>query len=390
MALSYAAMHILALNPFHGGSHKAFLDGWVANSNRHDWTCLTLPDRHWKWRMRHGAFTFAQQLREQPPERPVDLIFTTDMMDVAALRGLLPASYRDVPILCYFHENQLTYPWQDERERDHHFAYTNIQSALAADAVWFNSKFHRDNFFDAAEVLLRRMPDFAPINALLRTREAAGVQYPGIDSISNRAKKTDSNASDFHICWAARREHDKNPEDFFDALRQIRALGVPFQLSVLGQQYEKSPPCFDEARQTFKDETRRWGYLPRAEYLDALAASDCFVSTANHEFFGISTIEAMNAGCIPLLPDRLAYPEILQTDSVLSEACIYDGSVEDLVSRLRQLASQRVAQSKRTRALRDRAIGLASRFHWVKRATEMDEAAEVLLTTMRRRCSKTW
>jgi len=372
-------MHILALNPFHGGSHKAFLDGWIANSNRHDWTCLTLPDRHWKWRMRHGAFTFAQQLREQPPERPVDLIFTTDMMDVAALRGLLPASYRDVPILCYFHENQLTYPWQDERERDHHFAYTNIQSALAADAVWFNSEFHRDDFFDAAEAFLRRMPDYAPINALQRAREAASVQYPGIDSINTRTKRADSNASDFHICWAARWEHDKNPEDFFDALRQLNAAEVQFQLSVLGQQFEKTPSCFDESKRIFKDNIRHWGFLPRAKYFDVLAASDCFVSTARHEFFGISTVEAMNAGCIPLLPNRLAYPEILQPDSLLSEATIYDGSVEDLVSRLRQLASLWIAQPDRTEALRARAIDLACRFHWVKRATEMDNAADAIV-----------
>ncbi len=383
-------MHILALNPFHGGSHKAFLDGWIAHSVRHKWTCLTLPDRHWKWRMRHGAYTFTQRLRVKPPQRPIDLIFTTDMMDVAALGGLLPASYRDVPILCYFHENQLTYPWQDERERDHHFAYTNIQSALAADAVWFNSKFHRDDFFDAAEAFLRRMPDYAPVEALHRARKAASVQYPGIDAPNSRVERAQNVASAIHICWAARWEHDKNPEDLFDALRQLKAAGVPFQLSVLGQWYEKSPSCFDQARQIFKDEIRHWGYLPRTDYLDALAASDCFVSTAHHEFFGISAIEAMNTGCTPLLPNRLAYPEILQTDSRLREACIYDRAVEALVSKLKQLASQRIAQPDRIRTLSDRAIDLASRFHWVKRATEMDEAADDLLTTMRRRRSQTW
>ena len=229
------------------------------------------------------------------------------------------------------------------------------------------------------------MPDFAPINALQRAREASSVQYPGIDSISNRTKRVDSSASNFHICWAARWEHDKNPENFFDALRQMRALGVPFQLSVLGQQYGKSPSCFDAARRTFKDEIRYWGYLPRSDYLNALANSDCFVSTANHEFFGISAIEAMNTGCIPLLPNRLAYPEILQSDYLLHEDCVYDGEIVDLVSKLRQLASKWSGQPDQTRALRDRVIDLANRFHWVKRATEMDEVAEVFLTTRRNR-----
>ena len=56
-------MHILALNTYHGGSHQAFLENWQANSE-HQWTTLTLPAYHWKWRMRHAAVTFAEQLEE--------------------------------------------------------------------------------------------------------------------------------------------------------------------------------------------------------------------------------------------------------------------------------------------------------------------------------------
>ncbi|TFG42538.1 MAG: hypothetical protein E4H43_03000 [Bacteroidia bacterium] len=36
-----------------------------------------------------------------------------------------------------------------------------------------------------------------------------------------------------------------------------------------------------------------------------------FTSAAIQENFGISVIEAMLMGCVPLLPDRLSYPEIL-------------------------------------------------------------------------------
>lgn len=35
------------------------------------------------------------------------------------------------------------------------------------------------------------------------------------------------------------------------------------------------------------------------------------ISTAKQENFGISVIEAIRYGCIPLLPDRLSYPEII-------------------------------------------------------------------------------
>ena len=56
-------MKILALEPYHGGSHKAFISGWSSNS-RHEWTVLGLPAYKWKWRMRHAAITFADQVAQ--------------------------------------------------------------------------------------------------------------------------------------------------------------------------------------------------------------------------------------------------------------------------------------------------------------------------------------
>ncbi|UCC45787.1 MAG: DUF3524 domain-containing protein, partial [Candidatus Zixiibacteriota bacterium] len=45
-------MQILAVDPYYGGSHKAFLEGW-SEVSRHQWRILSLPARKWKWRMRH-------------------------------------------------------------------------------------------------------------------------------------------------------------------------------------------------------------------------------------------------------------------------------------------------------------------------------------------------
>jgi len=54
-----------------------------------------------------------------------------------------------------------------------------------------------------------------------------------------------------------------------------------------------------------------WGYQEgRAAYRACLAWADCIVSTAHHEFFGLAVAEAAAAGCLPLLPPRLTYPEI--------------------------------------------------------------------------------
>ncbi|RMF41876.1 MAG: DUF3524 domain-containing protein, partial [Planctomycetota bacterium] len=49
----------------------------------------------------------------------------------------------------------------------------------------------------------------------------------------------------------------------------------------------------------------------RDAYWHRLSQIDVVISTADHEFFGVGICEAIDAGAIPLLPNRLAYPEIL-------------------------------------------------------------------------------
>ena len=145
------------MEPYYGGSHKAFIDG-LSKASRHSWTVLTLPAHKWKWRMRHSAITFAAQAAHLPQEaRDCDLLFCSDMLNLAEFAGLAPAEIARLPKVIYFHENQLTYPVRFENERDCHFAMTNLTSALAADAVWFNSQFHADSFLAALpKFLLRR------------------------------------------------------------------------------------------------------------------------------------------------------------------------------------------------------------------------------------------
>jgi hypothetical protein len=67
---------------------------------------------------------------------------------------------------------------REERERDHHFAFTNLTTALAANAVWFNSAFHRDALLAALPDWLRRMPDHAPLAAVDAVRAKAAGCLP--------------------------------------------------------------------------------------------------------------------------------------------------------------------------------------------------------------------
>jgi hypothetical protein len=71
----------------------------------------------------------------------------------------------------------------------------------------------------------------------------------------------------------------------------------------------------------------------REEYIRQLCRADIVVSTATHEFYGISVIEAARAGCIPLLPNRLSYPELFPAEYLYED--------EKLYSRLKSLLEDR-------------------------------------------------
>ena len=296
-------MKILSLQPFFGGSHQQFHEGWMKHSV-HDWTTITLPDRHWKWRMRHSAIHFANEVGERVRAgEHWDAIVCTDMMNAAEFRGLAPM-VREVPLVLYFHENQFAYPDRFHQERDQHFAFTNFVSSIAADQVWFNSGFNRDSMMAALRDSAKRWPDFVPHEAIDQVESKSSVEYPGIEipslnwqSIEQDRRERIASGQPLHLIWAARWEHDKNPAGLLEALRRLRDLGVPFQLSVIGQQYRTMPAEFKMIRTEFADVIQRWGYQPdRASYWQALCDADVFVSTATHEFFGLSAAEAIASG----------------------------------------------------------------------------------------------
>ncbi|MHC4442534.1 MAG: tRNA-queuosine alpha-mannosyltransferase domain-containing protein [Planctomycetota bacterium] len=365
-------MKILALEPYYGGSHQAFIDGWSAIS-KHQWTKLTLPPYKWKWRMRHAAITMANDVHKLTNSGQMwDILFCSDMLNLAEFLGLAPAAIQTLPSIAYFHENQLTYPVRHETERDYHFALTNITTALAADRIWFNSAFHRDSFLNALPGFLNKMPDYQPIDAVEIIRNKSSIQPQGIDEFPDREPRK---PGPMRILWAARWEHDKNPETFFQTLQILKSKGIDFRISVIGEQFRQSPQVFDTAKQQFQEHIDRWGYQKsRKDYIDALIEADIIVSTANHEFFGISAVEAIAAGAYPLLPRRLAYPEILSTDNQSeTEEFFYRGKANELAQRLTQL-SQRIENNNLWQSDPHRAKKIVARFKWKNLAPVLDNA----------------
>ncbi len=371
-------MRILALEPYYGGSHRAFLDGWAAHG-RHEWTVLGLPAFKWKWRMRHAPITFADEVQHHlNAGRRWDLLFCSDMLNLALFRGLAPAKVRNLPTVIYFHENQLTYPLRYESERDYEFVMANLTSALAAEAVWFNSAFHRDTFLATIPGFLRRMPDYQPFNIVERISAKAQIFPPGIDEFPPRGRRP---PGPLHILWSARWEHDKNPDLLFEALDILKSRDVDFHLSVLGEQFRDSPEVFKQAREHFHAHIRYWGYqAERADYMRVLGEADVIVSTAAHEFFGISVLEAVAAGCYPVLPLRLAYPEIFRsTPDMDTTEFFYECHAESLAVKLAELAKH-LASGNLWSGDPDCGRLLTAPYAWKERASAMDTAVESLIS----------
>ena len=373
---------ILALNAWHGGSHQAFLEGWACHS-QHDFTILPLPAYKWKWRMRHSAVTFAQQLHEkisddQSEYSTWDVLFCTDMLGLAEFSGLCPDSIRRLPSIVYFHENQLTYPTQKDDERDFHFSYSNMTSALAADSVWFNSTYHRDEFLNASRTLLRRMPDFRHEESVDQILARSEIQHPGIEGPTGNqsAGRTGRRAGGpLRIAWASRWEHDKNPDLFFTALEELAKLRIPFEINVLGESFRNSPSCFEVAERKLSKYIRHWGFAEsRAEYFRILSESDVIVSTARHEFFGISVLEAAVVGCRPLVPRALAYPETLGSN----DGFFHDGTAVGIARVLMRLSDGLSSPGESASSSGVNRPADIDRFLWSTRSSELDLAVDKL------------
>ena len=336
----------LLLSAYDAPSHRQWRQTLCRMFPDIDWSVLTLPPRHFSWRLRGNSLSWAFGERETLT-RHHDFLLCTSMTDLSALRGFVP-ELGQLPAAVYFHENQFDYPQSSRQTRNVEPQILNLYTALSADRVLFNSAHNRDSMLHGAEALLRKMPDLVPadlVTQLAGRCEVLPVPLPDELYAPAAAKRK---PGPLQIAWNHRWEYDKGPEQLLHLGRQLIEKGVRFRMHLLGQQFRQLPPAMESLCELLTEHYRATdiapghiGHIPdRQEYLELLGHCDVVLSTSLHDFQGLSLLEGIAAGCTPLAPSRMVYPEYLPEECLY--ACDPDPASESAyaAARLEQWARQ--------------------------------------------------
>lgn len=335
-------MKVLLLSAYDAQSHMHWREQLLTYFSDWTWQQLVLPPRYFSWRQRGNSLTWAFKEREVL-EQNYDMLLVTSMVDLSALRGFVPTLAK-LPTVVYFHENQFAYPGSAQQQSPVEPQLTSIYSALCANAVVFNSEFNRQTFLAGARQLLKKLPDQMPTGLVDKLKNLScvipvPVFVPQVLAVNTPKAMTETiketisetmTAGDtacpvaydpdrYHIVWNHRWEYDKGPEQLLACIRECikqwgsrsGCIGKPC-FHIVGQAFRRQPKEFNIIKGVLSQAGMlgRWGFLEnKGEYWDLLQASDAVLSTALHDFQGLSVLEATAMGCDALVPRRLVYPE---------------------------------------------------------------------------------
>lgn len=314
---------ILLLSAYDVASHQYWRLGLEHNLLDYDWTILTLPARHFSWRIRSNSLTWAFNEQEILKDS-YDLIIATSMTDLSSLRGFTP-HLSSIPTIVYCHENQFSFPSTDAQQNLLESQVLSIYTLLCADKVLFNSDFNRQSFLAGARALLKRFPDHVPNQLVESIQNKSAVLPVPIDTpiLEDRVEKNKI----FTITWNHRWEYDKGIELLYSILKNLAHRNITFSINIVGQQFRQTPETFDKIKRLLVDNsiTGEFGFIKEKNtYYKLLKESHLVLSTSNQEFQGLAIMEAVFCDCAPILPKRLSYPEFFP------KSALYEPSPDNL------------------------------------------------------------
>src|SRR5688500_9100138 len=311
-------LDILALEPFFGGPRRQMLET-VIRCSKHRWTLLKLPPRRIERRLTAAAIWFAEQLSRHWSGR-VDVLFTSEALNLADLYRLVPALLRK-PSVVYFHSNQLP----DARAKaGGELDLINLNTATAATEIWFNSLYHLKTFLTRAAAAIARHEALAARSPYQEMCDKSQLVLPPIDfsAIHQTIEANNGNPPPREHRRIFVETRDADVHKLNAAFAMLKRRGELFDLITVGPVEELSEEL---KRVTLPESDNR-------AHVKAMLSCGLFVSgrvgaPADHH-----AVNALAAGCWPVVPRHGVYPELLPP--ALHESCLFDGSHEQLASRI--------------------------------------------------------
>ncbi|CAJ1962010.1 unnamed protein product [Cylindrotheca closterium] len=408
-------------------SHQTWASGYQRASTKHDVRIEVISGERWKYRMMAACAEWEEKISPED-----DILVVDGMFDVTVLMAILrsrgtndPNARMRIPkVYVYFHENQFTTPFtsqdRDKKNNTHwHYGMAHWRSLLVADGFIFNSQTHFDAFAaalpkmineqcprDAVQWQLQRadsllktrctilpygleLDELVQFQSKKRSRPTPSSELPPVGEVAELLPALES----VKILWNARLEEDKNPAAFLDLIHQIRrqvreGKGTnktdsqllpnsncpPIQLIILGTDPSKDRKWENRIRKEFPPEMILYlGWCQdRKEYAKWLQKAHIVVSTAKHETFGISIVESVFSGALPLLPNRLSYPEIFPPET-FEQDHLYSNTRKDGVEKLLHLMDIIQNDTAAFDVAKARAKTAVSTFRWAIMSCIYDE-----------------
>ncbi|HCG79376.1 MULTISPECIES: tRNA-queuosine alpha-mannosyltransferase domain-containing protein [Thalassolituus] len=296
------------LSAYRSESHASWVN-WL--SNQQDCPVrlriFELPGRYFRWRIRGNPLSWMAEFRDALQQEQPHHILATSMVDIATIKGLHP-ELADIPVTLYFHENQFAYPVGDRQHSSIDPQMVQLYGALTSERCLFNSRFNLESMLEGVTELLRKLPDATPDHVVDELRAKSSVLPVAVETVNTDTIPAQTGTMPM-ILWNHRWEYDKRPDRFEAVLDMLANRGVDFQLALLGPRPEKVPGELSAIREKHAARIVADGMVPRAEYETLLKRARVVISTADHEFQGLSMIEAVSAGATPVVPDALCYRE---------------------------------------------------------------------------------
>ena len=328
----------LLLSGYHALSQQAWAEFLVHSCTHYQWQTIALPARFFAWRMRGAPLSLSAQ-NDPLLHQHYQLLVATSSIDLAVVQSIYP-TLRQVPSILYFHENQFAYPTDNQPKAVIDWQMVNLYAALRADALVFNSDYNRQSFLSGVAALMKKLPDLVPQHLCTGLAHKAQVMPVAI-AAPRPGRAQEPTGATWRLLWNHRWEWDKGPELLLAIVAQLAACNFPFKLILTGQQFRTIPAALRELCARFPDYLEQSGYIEsREDYRALLQHCDIVLSTAIHEFQGIAIMEAVSHGCVPLLPDRLSYPEFFAQSYRYQHSDSIEQQAASAVSRLQAWRAQ--------------------------------------------------